>query len=483
MIKMYWDELPSGMRGSKKYVDWNNCIGKNCNFEYNEIKGTVEIISYISKGQKIGIKYLNKDIFYMHTSSFLECNIGKYIGAVKSHHIYDIGEVVNGLKITKYIGGNGKEKRYECKCVKCGFNSDKQYYKGGVLRIDRWSVKESHLKSGSECPCCSNIPKIVVTDINSIYKTDSWMIASGVNQELAKKYTSRSGFKIECQCKDCGKILYKKISDIHRAGAVACSCGDGISYPEKFVESVLIQCNLNYITQLTKVDYKWCSDYKYDFFIKNNTIIETHGIQHYQNTTRKKTRSLSDEILNDKIKQELALANGIEEYIAIDCRYSNLEFIKNNILNSRLAELHDLSNIDWNKAGEYAMSNLSKKACDLWNEGGEDISVIKIGEIMHLNSRTIRNWLNKWAKIGLCTYNSTEESRKTIIKNKILSSKKIEVFKDNVSLEIFLSIGDLERRSLDVLGTRCHHSIVTKCCRNDHHGGNEHNGFVFKYAQ
>ena len=48
----------------------------------------------------------------------------------------------------------------------------------------------------------------------------------------------------------------------------------------------------------------------------------------------------------DLYKQNLALINGIENYIIIDCSKSDLDYIKPNILKSKLNEMFDLNNIN-----------------------------------------------------------------------------------------------------------------------------------------
>ena len=53
---------------------------------------------------------------------------------------------------------------------------------------------------------------------------------------------------------------------------------------------------------------------------------------------------------------ELALRNGIDEYIIIDCRKSNLNWIKNNILDSSLVNIFKLDDIDWELCDEYKIN-------------------------------------------------------------------------------------------------------------------------------
>ena len=45
---------------------------------------------------------------------------------------------------------------------------------------------------------------------------------------------------------------------------------------------------------------------------KYNCIIETHGLQHYEESSMT-SRSLQEEIDNDLFKQEMALKNGIKK--------------------------------------------------------------------------------------------------------------------------------------------------------------------------
>lgn len=55
----------------------------------------------------------------------------------------------------------------------------------------------------------------------------------------------------------------------------------------------------------------------------------------------------------------MAKEHGIE-MIRINCYYSRLEYIKKNILKSKLAELFDLSDFDWGKCDEKARKNIEK---------------------------------------------------------------------------------------------------------------------------
>ena len=152
----------------------------------------------------------------------------------------------------------------------------------------------------------------------------------------AKKYSRGSDKEIYPVCPDCGRVKDKpmKIDTLRKNKSIGCVCGDKISYPEKVMSHVLNIIEPNYISQLSSKDFEWCNKYRYDFYLPTyNSIIEVHGEQHYRHTGFKRT--VKEEQENDRLKKELALNNGIDNYIIIDCRKSEINYIKNNILKFR----------------------------------------------------------------------------------------------------------------------------------------------------
>jgi hypothetical protein len=212
------------------------------------------------------------------------------------------------------------------------------------------------------------------------------------------------------KCPICG---YEKETAIHSLinNGFACICNDVISYPEKFMINLLSQISISFIKEQIFI---WSNNRRYDFYIpKINCIIETHGKQHYEETTGNfHWDNLIETQENDNQKEKLAKDNRVKNYIVIDCRKSELEWIKNNITKrdpSRsdqpcLAEVLNFKeeDIDWLKCHEYACNSLVKKTCDLWNEGFESTS--KIADILKLNSITIVRYLKQGVQLGWCDY-------------------------------------------------------------------------------
>ena len=103
----------------------------------------------------------------------------------------------------------------------------------------------------------------------------------------------------------------------------------------------------------------------------------------------------------------MASQNGIQKYIVLDCRKSDMDWIKNSILHSKLSEIYDLSKVDWAECLDYAKSERVQEIADLWND---KLSLGEICEIAHLSRTNVRKHLLSGKQLGLCDY-SVEESR------------------------------------------------------------------------
>lgn len=393
--------LPTHEKGTNKgKIDWKNSIGYTIEYEYKwktgEIyKGNLVISNYKSKGQEIFFKNINKSI---RTSHLQKCAFASILGIITIDFKFEIGDIINGLEIINRecrIIKDTKRKYYKYHCNKCG-NED-------------W-MEECNLKNGYGCnACCS---QKAVLGINTIWDKARWMVGLGVSEEDAKKYVPNSTKEIEVVCLFCGRKKIKKINYIYIDKSIGCICGDSISYSEKFMYSLLEQLNIDFETQYSP---EWSQNKRYDFHLLDyNTIIETHGIQHYEESGR--GRSLKEEQENDRIKKELALNNGITNYIVIDCRNSEIVWIKEQILNSDLANIIDLSNIDWLKCEEFARGNLVKEVCDYWHEhreiNSEDITTTTICKVFGLGESTVRRYLKRGNRLGWCNYNAKEEKKR-----------------------------------------------------------------------
>lgn len=381
-----------------------------------------------------------------------------------------------------------KENFYKFRCNACGYIGWIEEYR--LLNI----------KCG--CLCCSG--KVLVEGINDIPTVAPWLIPyfQGGYEE-AKLYTVSGGCNpnnknknIYPICPVCGRIKDKKVKiyDIYRNHSIGCLCSDSISYGEKFVFSILEQLKINFETQLSKTTFKWCDKYRYDFYFEINNeayICEVHGLQHYEESFRniksnRYRRTLVEEQENDKLKKELAIKNGIKEenYIVIDCRYSTLEWIRDNengILNSKLNDLFDLSIIDWFRCEEYALSNLVKIACE-HKRNDISLTTTKIGQIMGYSQGTIITWLKAGNKLKWCHYDAEEELEKSHFQtgDTAWNCKQVEIFKNGIRLGIFDSYSDLERQSKKIFGVLLFASGISKVCKGKLE---QYKGYTFKCVE
>lgn len=286
------------------------------------------------------------------------------------------------------------------------------YSSGGFNRKGYWfkCLDNSNHKSELKdiCSFTTGHGSLDCKQCKSIANTNPEYIKYFYDKNDAYKYSVGSMAKVKMKCQECGFVKQITINNFTRQGFGCNRCSDKVSYPEKFLFNLLEQLNLKFEVQLGKDFFTWCKKYKYDFYlIDYNIIIEIHGLQHYQDVSgwNQNTKTLEEEQENDRIKKELALKNGIKEhnYIIIDARYSDLNYIKNSILNNTFVNNFDVSNVNWEKCGEFALSSFIKKACELWEGGLKSTKLIS--EKMKLGQSTITNYLKKGTEIGWCNYN------------------------------------------------------------------------------
>lgn len=488
--QIFLEVLPRKIYKGTECIDWINSVGYKVHFIYDDIEGDLEIIKYI-KGVKninprILIKY-GKEQIEINVASLKSCPLGELLKKNTSEFKYEIGTIFKSDKKDliiinrEYRKANRLDKKlenrkwYQYHCYKCG--------------AELW-VDENGLKS-IQCGCCSGNHK-VVEGINDIPTTAPWMIPyfQGGYDE-AKLYSKGSNKKIYPICPDCGRIKNSlvTINSIYMTKSVGCLCKDGHSYPEKTMFDFLNQLlNNNFIWQYSKTNENWVNKYQYDFYFEYNSekyIVETHGEQHYTGgfekiKSNRYVRTLKEEQENDRLKKELALDNGIKEdnYIVVDCRKSELEFIKQNILNSKLAKVFDMNIINWIQIGEFACSNLAKIACKYKNDNS-NLTTTQIGEIMKLDGGTISRYLKTGNELNWCNYNVEDEMSKLHSRlNKY--GYPVEIFKNGVSLGTFLTGAELERQSEKLFGVRLHAWNILAVCKGQRES---HWGFTFKFAK
>lgn len=315
----------------------------------------------------------------------------------------------------------------------------------------------------------------LILGVNDIGSQRPDLIKYFYNHEDIYKYTVYTRKKAKFICPVCGAIHEKIVADVSRYG-ISC-CSDNLSYPNKFMTGLLNQLNIEFITEKT---FNWSDRKRYDHYIPSlNLIIENHGEQHYHkafDTLSENTRTLEEEQENDKYKENLAICNGIEHYVVIDARNSDMNYIKKSILNSELSTIFDLSLIDWINCHEYACDSLVLKVCEVWRTN-KDMMSSEIGKLLKLDKHTVIKYLKHGSYLGLCDYSEAEIVDRLNRSRKNINGKKIRVIETG---DIFESAHELANQSLIFYGEKFDYSLISKVCRGER---NHHKGYTFEYVE
>lgn len=403
--KCGWVDL-SNLVYSGKSINWDLSIGKTVDFQYDDVVATLTIT-----GRTDNIQYVYIDIpgYVIHHKIYVgqirHGQLGYVIKKITPGFKYKVGDVVNGLLITN-MRKVPKYKYYTYICTIDG-------YKG--------EIREDHLCTGHGCPVCTN--KVVLVGWNDIATTNPSMAKLFYNIDDASKYTEHASSYADFRCPRCGNKIHSLISWVAYDGLSCKKCGDGISYPNKFVYNFMEQLSIlynnrgNILTFTPEKRFSWAMNFQhvnkklsgkkiYDIFIDNyNIIIENHGDYHYKNNFAciDGALSLKEVQENDLIKHNLAIANNIveERYVVLDCYKSDMQYIKHSIMSSNLPLLLDFveSDIDWNKCDEFATSSRVYEACCYWNKGVKDYKEIAL--LMKMHQETIKRYIKKGRELNI----------------------------------------------------------------------------------
>lgn len=266
----------------------------------------------------------------------------------------------------------------------------------------------SYLKKGLYiCQQCSG--KKLFIGKNDLWTTDPEIASMLKNPEDGYRTTRKSDKKFDWVCPNCGCVITQKsVNNTVVNGLVCHLCGHTRSLGHRLVNSVLEEIGINYINEKT---FYWLHNRQYDIYIEDkNCIIEVHGIQHYEECG---FTLLEYQIENDKLKKDTALMNGIENYIVIDARISDMDFIITSIKNNTdFNSLFDISEVSWKNVVSNISTPNTIRILNLYNNGK---SVSQIAENVHLSDVVVSRKLNDLTKYGLCEYKGVGEKYKPVV--------------------------------------------------------------------
>ena len=301
------------------------------------------------------------------------------------------------------------------------------------------------------CRTCSIIIKnSPIIGVNDLWTTHPHIAKLLKDPNDGYKYSAGSNKKVWFKCPICGNESEKFIYAVINYGFSCNKCSDGISYPNKFFRNFFNQLNILY-------EPEWDPDFirpmAYDFYFEfkgKHYIVEADGGLGHGNqrdtSMAKHTKEESIEI--DNYKDNMALQHGIH-VIRIDCNYSNFSdrdiYIKNNIINSELSMIFDLSSINWDECDQFATSSLIYKVAELWDSGLHTAK--EIANVLNLTTSCVISYLKKSEQFKISSYVHNDYIKQSYIqRNKNMVSKTSIAIRCIETREVFSSISEANKK-------------------------------------
>ena len=267
-------------------------------------------------------------------------------------------------------------------------------------KINKKSWK--HVHQMNVCSYCSKVPHIITKETSLATKRPD-LIKYFVNKKETEKVSIASGKKMQLKCPNCGSEKEMTIDKLSTRGFSCGRCSDGISIGEKAIAGVLMNLKMDFKREKR---FQWSKRFRYDFYLeKEKMIIEVNGSQHYEGKRDFFRKKLSEQQKIDKEKKELALKNGIEKYIEINCSTITIESIKKEII-KELGQHFDLSKVDWKKAMANTRNSIMVEICNYYKEN-KGLKIKEIIENLPYSKSSVLKYLKIGAELGLCDYKRT----------------------------------------------------------------------------
>ena len=452
--KVFLDDLPRYKEGKYKgKINWQSSINCVVNFIYGDIKGSIIICNYNKQNKNIDIIYKNKN-FSINIIGFSRCQLGNildinhYTYNYIYNYYYNIGDIV--------ITNTGKIEILEQIRMLYDKNNIKGYKYKCLIDDNIDEISEYALKNGQGCNVCSGHK--VLKGVNDLWTTHPRIAKLLKYPEIGYETTYGCNKSEIFICPDCDYEKSYRIYSIVTRGFSCIRCGDGLSYPNKFGFNLLEQLGVDFIPEHNP---DWIKPKRYDFYFElkdKKYIVEMDGGIGHGNENTLSNKTAEESKIIDNYKDIKAKEHNIE-VIRINCLISNLEYIKNNVLNSQLNNLFDLSKVDWLKCHEFACKSLVKKACELWNNGIK--STLEIAKIMIICRSVAIKYLKQGAKLGWCNYDPKEAQKESgRINSKKNNKLVVQLSLNREYVSEFKSTTEAERQ----LGIS--HSSISQCCTN-----------------
>lgn len=275
-----------------------------------------------------------------------------------------------------------------------------------------WEIIPDSLLNGCGCPICG-IEETAKKRTLTNEQYDKKLEESNKNFIRIGDYITAKT-KILFKCKDCNNVFETTPDAVLRKNYSCPICGEKDSFNNRLMYNIGLDLELKNLKK--EFMPAWAKPYRYDIYFtikEKEFIVEMDGGFHKRPHPKSK-KSLKEIQDIDKLKNKLAQQHNIE-IIRIDCDTCSHEKIIENIKNSRLNQLLDLSLIDWNKCIKNAEKNGAKKICNYYKNQKENLSTNELGKIFNKDRHMVLKYLRLGNQLGWCVY--PKISRKIIAMN------------------------------------------------------------------
>lgn len=297
------------------------------------------------------------------------------------------------------------------------------------------------------------------------YKKDAY------NYPLATKH------EVWMKCPNCGHERLNRINRLKEIGFSCPVCKDGVSYPNKFMRNLMLLLqpdNLEFEKFLRYDGRKHLFDCYFEVD-GHGYICEVDGGFHFRSNRFHHNVTNQQEI--DKLKDKIVEEQGWT-MIRIACPNSKKEEMVNGFLNSIMANLFDLSNIDWNDIESRSHNSIFKEVCDYINKYPE-MSTRKVAEQFDITEQPVISYYHKGVELGWIT----EEAQMAYLKRTLyaIGYVPIVVYKvDGTLIGAFRCTPEFANKS-ESLGVKATTQILI---RQVLEGKREsYNGLTFKFLE
>lgn len=293
----------------------------------------------------------------------------------------------NIILLTEYQNMHTKVR---CKCKNDGYE---------------WDVLPTNLiDKSSGCPICNKAK--VVSGYNDIATTHPHYLKIISDINYAKTNSVHSHNKTLFICPNCNNTFISTMSSVHYQGLSCPSCSDGFSYPNKVMYNILKQCGIDFIREFS---CDWADGRRYDFCIPSEKLlIEMDGGLGHGRKSFKNGNTPEESLAIDKFKDLIAKTNGYS-VIRIDCLYSDIDYIKQNIMSSDLPKIICLDHIEWDTVDVQSRRSYILKISDLINEGHSFDDIITE---LKIHKKTVEKYYSLAVRYGLCNSIVNKETLK-----------------------------------------------------------------------